>query len=213
MYVCIQTQFTQTSKIEYIRFPEMHQMDTKKSAIFSRIPRCLDNRLRDGVKVVSLMRRPRSTPQKHYFCVSDTHFCYRLSKLQDLVRPEGLGKLKKKIIIHLIGSRTRDLPFSFLPFLYTIYSMVHSPLADTDRGVKQQTRKGSDKETRITAVPDGTQVQAGYGRSHRKQTGPRGKSTASASRRETWRTLSALKAFPSYLTVIFQSRPSRLLVL
>jgi hypothetical protein len=31
-----------------------------------------------------------------------------LSKPQGLVRPEGLGKLIK--IVHLIGSRTRDLP-------------------------------------------------------------------------------------------------------
>jgi hypothetical protein len=29
------------------------------------------------------------------FSFSGTHFCYRLSKLQDLVQPEGLGKLKK----------------------------------------------------------------------------------------------------------------------
>jgi hypothetical protein len=45
------------------------------------------------------------TSQKHYFYVSGTHL--RLSKPQDLVRPEGLGNLIK--IIHLIGSRTRDL--------------------------------------------------------------------------------------------------------
>jgi hypothetical protein len=48
------------------------------------------------------------TPQKHYFYACDTHFCCRLSKPQGLVRPEGLGNLIK--IIHLIGSRTRDLP-------------------------------------------------------------------------------------------------------
>jgi hypothetical protein len=47
------------------------------------------------------------TPQKHYFYASGTHFCYRLSKPQGLVRPEGLGKLIK--ILHLIRSRTRDL--------------------------------------------------------------------------------------------------------
>jgi hypothetical protein len=48
------------------------------------------------------------TPQKHYFYASGTHFCKSLSKPQGLVRPEGLGKLIN--IIHLIGSRTRDLP-------------------------------------------------------------------------------------------------------
>jgi hypothetical protein len=48
------------------------------------------------------------TPQKHYFYASGTHFCWKLSKPQGLVRPEGFGKLIK--IIHLIESRTRDLP-------------------------------------------------------------------------------------------------------
>jgi hypothetical protein len=73
-----------------------------------RISHCLDNRFRDGGKVVSPMHRPRFTPQKQYFSASGTHFCYRLSKPQGLVRPEGFGKLKKKVI-HLIGSRNRDL--------------------------------------------------------------------------------------------------------
>jgi hypothetical protein len=40
-----------------------------------RIPHCLDNRLTDGGKVVSLTRRPCPTPQKHYFSASDAHFC------------------------------------------------------------------------------------------------------------------------------------------
>jgi hypothetical protein len=48
------------------------------------------------------------TRQKHYFYASCTHFCWRFSKFQGLVLPEGLGKLIK--IIHLIGSRTCDLP-------------------------------------------------------------------------------------------------------
>jgi hypothetical protein len=58
-----------------------------------RIPHCLDNRLTDGGKVVSL-----------------TH---PLSKPQGVVRPEGLGKFKN----HLIGYRTRDFPVcSILPY-------------------------------------------------------------------------------------------------
>jgi hypothetical protein len=40
-----------------------------------RIPHCLDNRLTDGGKVVSLTHRPRSTPKKHYFSASGTHYC------------------------------------------------------------------------------------------------------------------------------------------
>jgi hypothetical protein len=36
----------------------------------------LDNRLTDGVKVVSPTHRPHFNPQKHYyFSVSGTHFC------------------------------------------------------------------------------------------------------------------------------------------
>jgi hypothetical protein len=82
-----------------------------------RIPHCLDNRLIDGSKFVSpthrpplnnyhslaLVRertnRPPSTPQKHYFSASGTHFCQRLSKPQSLVKPEGLGKLKKSFAV------------------------------------------------------------------------------------------------------------------
>jgi hypothetical protein len=42
------------------------------------------------------MHPPHVTRQKHYyFYVSRTHFYYRLSKPQGLVRPEGLGKFKK----------------------------------------------------------------------------------------------------------------------
>jgi hypothetical protein len=41
-----------------------------------RITHCLENRLIDGGKAVSLTHRPHFTPQKHYyFYVSATHFC------------------------------------------------------------------------------------------------------------------------------------------
>jgi hypothetical protein len=73
-----------------------------------RIPHCLENRLSDGRTVVSPTHWPHSTRQKHYFSASGTNFCLKLSKLQDVVHPEGLGKLKK--CIHLIGSRIGDLP-------------------------------------------------------------------------------------------------------
>jgi hypothetical protein len=71
------------------------------------MPHCLDVRLIDDGKVVSPTHRPRSTPQKHYFSASDTHFFSRLSKPQDLVRPGRLGK--SNIFFHLIGSGTRDV--------------------------------------------------------------------------------------------------------
>jgi hypothetical protein len=61
-----------------------------------RTPHCPHNRLTDGGKVVSSTHRPHFTLQKHYyFSVSGTHFCWRPSKPQGLVRQEGLGKFKK----------------------------------------------------------------------------------------------------------------------
>jgi hypothetical protein len=65
-----------------------------------RIPHRLDNRLTEGGKVVSYTHRPHSTPQKNYSSDSGTHFCQRLSNLQGLVLPEGLGKLKKILSPH-----------------------------------------------------------------------------------------------------------------
>jgi hypothetical protein len=47
--------------------------------------------------------------QKHFFA-SDTHFCYRLSKPQGLVWPEGLGQLKKS----LISSSLKPATFRFV---------------------------------------------------------------------------------------------------
>jgi hypothetical protein len=41
-----------------------------------RIPLCIDNRLIDGGKDVSLTHWSRSTPQKHYLSASGFHFCY-----------------------------------------------------------------------------------------------------------------------------------------
>jgi hypothetical protein len=76
-----------------------------------RTPHCLDNRLTDGSNIVSPKHRPLSTFHKHYFSVSGTHFCLGLSKPHGLMRPEGLGKLKKKKkFINLIWSQTRNLP-------------------------------------------------------------------------------------------------------
>jgi hypothetical protein len=65
-------------------------------------PQRLDNLLADGHTVVSPTHRPRSTTQKHYFSLSGTLYCQRLSKLQGLVRPEGLGKFKKVYSSHRV---------------------------------------------------------------------------------------------------------------
>jgi hypothetical protein len=62
--------------------------------------------------------------KEHYFSASGTLFCYSLSKPQGLVRPEGLGKSKE--FIHLVGSRTRDLPACSLvpyPLRYRVPTM------------------------------------------------------------------------------------------
>jgi hypothetical protein len=59
-----------------------------------RLPQCLDSLQTDAGKILSPTHRPSSTTQKHYFSASGTHFCWRLSKPQGLMRLEGLGKLK-----------------------------------------------------------------------------------------------------------------------
>jgi hypothetical protein len=43
---------------------------------------------------LSALRTGRDLLPKNNLSVSGTHFCYRLSKLQAVVRLEGLGKLK-----------------------------------------------------------------------------------------------------------------------
>jgi hypothetical protein len=83
-----------------------------------------------AVKVISLTHRPLSSHQKHYFSASGSLICYRLSEPQGPVRPEGLGKLKKKCI-HLIGSRTRNL---------TACSLMPQPLATSWPRIRIQTR-------------------------------------------------------------------------
>jgi hypothetical protein len=55
-----------------------------------RIPHCQDNTLTDGVKV-SLMSRPRSTPQKHF---SGTHFCWSLCHSQSEGKAERIRSVE-----------------------------------------------------------------------------------------------------------------------
>jgi hypothetical protein len=43
----------------------------------------------------------RFVPQKNYFSVSGTHFCYRLSKPLDLVRVEGLGNFSLSLSLFI----------------------------------------------------------------------------------------------------------------
>jgi hypothetical protein len=83
-----------------------------------RIPHGLDSRLTDGGEVVSPTHRPRSTLQKHYFSASGTHFCYRRSKPQGLVRPEGLGKLEKINLPHRLSNPPVPLQCLALQFYF-----------------------------------------------------------------------------------------------
>jgi hypothetical protein len=67
-----------------------------------RIPHCLDNQLTDSDKAVSPTHWPHFIPQKHFF-----RFWYSfliLSKPQGLVRPEGLGKLRKIHTPHWVSN-------------------------------------------------------------------------------------------------------------
>jgi hypothetical protein len=107
-----------------------------------RNPHCLDNRLTDGGNVVSPAHRPRSTPEKRYFSASGVHLCRRMSEPQGLVRPEVLRKLKK--FIHLIGSRTRELPTCSIVLQPLRYCVPHVTMVITQ----------SSRPSRIISVPE-----------------------------------------------------------
>jgi hypothetical protein len=80
-----------------------------------RIPHCLDNWFIDGGKVVSLNALTTNLlPRNIFISASDAHFYQSLSKLQGLVRLEGLGKVIKTN--QLIPSHTcHILAYSMVP--------------------------------------------------------------------------------------------------
>jgi hypothetical protein len=86
-----------------------------------RIRRCADSRLTDGSAVVSLTHRPRIAPQKHFFSVSGTYFCWRPNEPQGLARPEGLGQIKKSKMsfqpatFRLVAKYLNQLRYRVLP--------------------------------------------------------------------------------------------------
>jgi hypothetical protein len=61
----------------------------------SRVPYFLDNRLKEGAEVVSLTRRQRFTPQKYFLLIVSVRGSV---SLRVILRLEGLGKSKKKLI-------------------------------------------------------------------------------------------------------------------
>jgi hypothetical protein len=76
------------------KFSTTYSKRTKKILIQPYHQQCLDNPITDGSKADSPKHQPHSTPQKHYFSASGTHFCYRLSKHQGLVWPK-IRKIEK----------------------------------------------------------------------------------------------------------------------
>jgi hypothetical protein len=74
-----------------------------------KIPHFLDNRLTDGGKVVSL-RTGRGLLPRNIILLLLVLISIRGWVNQGLVLLEGLGKMKECTSIHLIGTRTRDLP-------------------------------------------------------------------------------------------------------
>jgi hypothetical protein len=71
-----------------------------------RIQHCLDNRLTDGGKVVSLMHRPCSTPQKHYFSASGTNFAASVvlwSEFLDTDPGSGFDSRRYQIFLEVVG--------------------------------------------------------------------------------------------------------------
>jgi hypothetical protein len=95
----------------------------------------IDNRLTDGGKVASFIRRPPFTPRK----VPGTHFCLRLSRLQGHSALERFRLIKKSN--DRIGDRTRDLPgCSIVPQPTTLpYSYI--PVLDEFRLVRAITKQ------------------------------------------------------------------------
>jgi hypothetical protein len=83
-----------------------------------RIPHYLDNRLTVGVGFVRLTHRPHRTIINFFSFLSLILISQRLSKPQDLVRPEGLVKLIE--LYNLIGFRTRYLPASSIVLSYRV---------------------------------------------------------------------------------------------
>jgi hypothetical protein len=80
-----------------------------------------------AVRLLAIRTGRALLPTNISLYVSSTHFCYRLSKPQGLVRLEGLRKLIK--IIHLTGPRTRDLPAcSIVPVHLRFLSPAFSPV-------------------------------------------------------------------------------------
>jgi hypothetical protein len=62
-----------------------------------RIPHCLDNRLKDGGKVVSLTHQPHFTSQKpYYFNVSGTHFIIRIIKSRRMRWAGNVARMGEK---------------------------------------------------------------------------------------------------------------------
>jgi hypothetical protein len=67
-----------------------------------RIPHCLDNGLTDGAKIVSSMRRPRFTLQKHVSAsdnsakIQHPYFSWTITKFWVIMKLKGEGNRLRK---------------------------------------------------------------------------------------------------------------------
>jgi hypothetical protein len=79
-----------------------------------RIQHCLDTRVTDDGQVVSPTHQPHFIPRNIIsFNVSGTHFCYRLSKPEGLVRPEGLDSEAVLVFFKLQNTSLKSSIFNF----------------------------------------------------------------------------------------------------
>jgi hypothetical protein len=115
----------------------------------------LDNRLTDGGKVASLTRRPPFPPDPGRFLVLISVRGWVDSRA--IMRLEGLGKLKK---IHLIGTRTRDLPVCIIvPQPTTLPSNMSDLILE---GPYSSTHIPNPHEVLLIYNPQGLHTQKGY---------------------------------------------------
>jgi hypothetical protein len=105
---CASCEVRTSSTYKKINFSPQPAVEAYKHCEILMIPYCVDNRLTDGGDFASLKRRQSSTPQRTYFLFLVLTGRYELSNPLGLVWLEGLGIYKN--YIHLIGSRTHDLP-------------------------------------------------------------------------------------------------------
>jgi hypothetical protein len=62
-------------KVKQVKLSPQQAVKADRVVKMLSIPHCLDNGLTNGGTAGRPTHRPHSTPQKHYFSTSGTHFC------------------------------------------------------------------------------------------------------------------------------------------